>query len=49
MDSKCKCGVIAIVKEKDGLYCANCWIRKKFNFFKREVKDNASKKPVRNR
>jgi hypothetical protein len=38
VDSKCKCGVVAIVKEKEELYCATCWIRKRFNFFKKEVK-----------
>ena len=49
MDSKCNCGVSAIVKEKDGLYCATCWIRKRFNFFKKEVENNANTKSVRNR
>lgn len=46
---KCSCGIAALVKEESMFYCATCWIRKKFNFFEKEIKDNAYQESVRNR
>ena len=39
MSSKCKCGGVALVKVKSHLYCADCWIKKEYCWFKKEIKN----------